>query len=201
MADKRHPNLEILLTAVERLGSLADELVFLGGCATGLLLTDPAAPQVRVTRDVDVIAEVTSLVDYHHLSERLRQRGFVEDQSERAPVCRWISGNLILDVMPTNPEILGFGNRWFEPALKSAATIELPSGKCIRMVSTPFFLATKLEAFDGRGRGDFVLSSDVESCIWGTLPPSSPYDGRCESQANRLLARFNSELPSLVADW
>ena len=46
--------------AVERLGPVADEMVFLGGCATGLLITDPAAPSVRVTMDVDVITEVAS---------------------------------------------------------------------------------------------------------------------------------------------
>lgn len=36
------PNIEMLEIAVERLGILIDDLVFLGGCATGLLLTDPA---------------------------------------------------------------------------------------------------------------------------------------------------------------
>ena len=37
-----NPNLEILETAVKLLGPLADEVVFLGGCATGLLVTDSA---------------------------------------------------------------------------------------------------------------------------------------------------------------
>ena len=46
--------------AVDRFGPVADEMVFLGGCATGLLITDPAAPSVRVTMDVDVITEVAS---------------------------------------------------------------------------------------------------------------------------------------------
>lgn len=44
------PNLEILARAVARLGHLADRMVFLGGCATALLLTDPAAPKVRPTQ-------------------------------------------------------------------------------------------------------------------------------------------------------
>ena len=33
-----------MILAVEQLGELVDEMVFLGGCATGLLITDPAAP-------------------------------------------------------------------------------------------------------------------------------------------------------------
>ena len=79
MRRDRNPNIEILEIALERLGALADDMVFLGGCATGLLLTDPAAPPVRATRDVDVIAEVASLRDYYQLSARLRDRGFQED--------------------------------------------------------------------------------------------------------------------------
>jgi hypothetical protein len=39
----KNPNLDILIAAVRRLRSIADEMVFVGGCATGLLLTDPAA--------------------------------------------------------------------------------------------------------------------------------------------------------------
>lgn len=30
-------------------------MVFLGGCATGLLINDPAAPPIRMTRDVDAL--------------------------------------------------------------------------------------------------------------------------------------------------
>ena len=89
MARRRNPNIEILTVAVDRLGPVADEMVFLGGCATGLLITDPAAPSIRVTTDVDVITEVASLREYYQLAERLRQRGFVEDQSQGAPICRW----------------------------------------------------------------------------------------------------------------
>ena len=63
-------------------------MVSLGGCATGLLITDPAAPPIRITRDVDAIVQVMSLSDYHDLERRLRAQGFVEDMSADAPVCR-----------------------------------------------------------------------------------------------------------------
>jgi len=55
MPRAQNPNLEILIFAVEKLGNLADEMVFLGGCAAGLLITDSAAPPLRVTHDVDAI--------------------------------------------------------------------------------------------------------------------------------------------------
>ena len=150
---------------MERLGPLADDMVLVGGCATGLLLTDAAAPPIRATQDVDVITEAASLQDYHRLSGQLRKRGFKEDQRPNAPICRWVAAGVVLDIMPTHPEILGFGNEWYQPALDAAVAIELSSGKRIRMVTAPYFLATKLAAFDSRGNGDYVMSHDLEDII------------------------------------
>ena len=165
MAKQSNPNIEILTQAVEMLGPLKDEMVFLGGCATGLLVTDPGAPPVRPTIDVDVITEATSLGDYYKLSAKLRERGFAEDKSEGAPVCRWKQKSIILDVMPTDPALLGFANKWYEPAMATAIATALPSGMSIRMVPAPYFLATKLEAFDGRGKGDYRSSPDMEDIV------------------------------------
>jgi hypothetical protein len=165
MEKARNPNIDILIKTVSLLGPLADEMVFLGGCATGLLLSDPAAPPIRVTKDVDVIVEVTTLTSYHRLSEQLRDRGFREDLSTGAPICRWKAEGSVLDVMPTNPKILGFGNQWFGPALQTAISIELLPKRSIRLVTGPYFLATKFEAFEGRGKGDYLLSHDLEDII------------------------------------
>lgn len=88
---RKNPNLQILEIAVERLGPLADDMVLVGGCATGLLLTDTAAPPIRATQDVDVITEVASLQDYHRLSSQLRKRSLKEDQRPDAPICRWVA--------------------------------------------------------------------------------------------------------------
>jgi predicted nucleotidyltransferase len=128
-------------------------------------ITDLAAPPIRVTRDVDAIVQVLSLSEYHHLSEKLRAKGFREDTSDDAPICRWVSDEVILDVMPTETRILGFGNRWYDPAIEHAVRIALPSGKSVRMVSAPYFLITKLEAFDGRGNSDYLRSHDIEDII------------------------------------
>lgn len=165
MHGQNNPNLLILEMAVSALDALADEMVFLGGCAMGLLITDPAAPFIRATKDVDVITEVASLLEYHRLSDQLRGLGFTEDQSEQAPICRWLGHGVILDVMPTEESILGFGNRWYQPALENAVRIGLPSGRNIRLVTAPYFLVTKLAAFNGRGGGDYLMSHDIEDIV------------------------------------
>jgi len=161
----RDPNREMLEAVVERLGPLADEMVFVGGCATGLLITDPGAPEVRPTRDVDAIVEIASRVEFHRLQGSLRDRGFVEDDSPDAPISRWRHEKYVLDVMPTDERVLGFGNAWYRAAWQCAATLELPGGRVIRHIPAPLFLATKLAAFDGRGAGDYLSSHDLEDFV------------------------------------
>ena len=160
-----NPNLELLELAAERLRQLLPEIVFVGGCATGLLIDDPAAAPVRGTYDVDVIAEIGSYAEYTVFSERLRALGFKEDSREGAPLCRWIHGALTLDVMPLDSQVLGFSNRWYPDALRTAGNVQLRSGLIIRAINAPYFLGTKLEAFHGRGKRDYLASHDLEDFI------------------------------------
>ena len=152
MDDSRHPNRRILEETVRHLGPLADDMVFLGGCATTLLITDPAAASVRVTYDVDVLTEVASYLQYHALGDKLRSQGFREDPGDEqtAVICRWRHGPLVLDVMPTDEQVLSFGNRWYASAARAAMPFQLTSDCTIRLISPAYFLATKLEAIDGR---------------------------------------------------
>jgi hypothetical protein len=49
--------------------------------------------------------------------------------------------------------------------MEEAQVYELDDDLHIRAVTAPFFCATKLEAFRGRGKGDYVLSHDLEDLI------------------------------------
>jgi len=49
--------------------------------------------------------------------------------------------------------------------MKNASVIKLPSNKKIRLISAPYFLITKLAAFDGRGKGDYLMSHDIEDIV------------------------------------
>jgi len=68
----------------------------------------------------------------------LEKRGFKHDQSPEAPVCRWTMGGTILDVMPTDHTILGFGNRWYTEAVRTASRAQLPSGRVIQLANPDF---------------------------------------------------------------
>jgi hypothetical protein len=67
--------------------------------------------------------------------------------SENAPVCRWLVDSIKVDIMPTQEEILGFSNRWYLPAIKNADHIEIEKELTIRLVTPPYFLATKSERY------------------------------------------------------
>jgi hypothetical protein len=159
------PNLPLLDDAVHKLAPFLDEIVFVGGITLGLLITDKAAAPIRGTNDVDVIAEIVTYADYIAFSERLREAHFTEDSGEKPLICRWHNDTLILDVLALNEEVLGFTNIWYEPALRHAFTVTLPGGQSIRVITAPFFLGTKMEAFRGRGKMDFQASHDLEDFV------------------------------------
>ena len=168
------PNLPILTLIAKSLGTLCDSLVFVGGCATGLLLTTPRAQAIRATQDVDVVVHAVSTADYYAMEKAVESRGFKHDLSPEAPICRWVLQGVALDLMPSQPGILGFHNRWYPLAIETAAQIKL-NGIDIRLITAPVFVATKFEAFHGRGNNDYLGSHDLEDII-------TVVDGRPELQ-------------------
>ncbi len=164
-------NKDINLLQLEEVASALDDLLphvtFVGGSTTMLLVDESAHHGVRKTDDVDVIVDVATLVEYQKFSQRLRDLGFSEDTD--GPICRWLLNTdfsvMKLDVMPIDEKILGFSNRWYKAAIQEADTFTLPNGNTIRVVSPAYFLATKFEAFSGRGKGDY-FSHDLEDIVF-----------------------------------
>ena len=163
------PNVAKVELVAQALGELRERVVFVGGCAVGLLLTDPAAVAPRVTYDVDLVAEVAALPGYYRLEREFSHRGFVRDAAADAPICRWRFQQLEVDLMPTDPGVLGFANRWYPlavaVAVAGAKRVSLPSGTLIRLIAAPAFMATKFEAFADRGRSDLLGSHDAEDSV------------------------------------
>ena len=159
------PNVARVELIAAALGPLRDRLVRVGGCAAGLLFTDPGVAPARVTYDVDLLAEVAALSGYHQLEKEFSQLGFKRDMSADAPICRWRLGELEVDLMPTESSILGFSNRWYPLAVETAQPLTLPSGVTIRLISAPALMATKFVAFEDRGNRDFLASHDLEDII------------------------------------
>jgi predicted nucleotidyltransferase len=155
------------------MGDLREQVVFVGGCATGLLITQPWVADARPTEDVDAIVEVASLASYHALANELMQRGFKQTMADNTPPFRWYWNRMQLDLVPLDEKILGFANRWYKPGFETAVNSTLLNDMQLRHLSAPYFTATKLEAFKDRGNNDVYLSHDLEDII-------SVVDGREE---------------------
>ena len=155
-----------LARVARALGELNERFVFVGGATVDMFVTDRAAGPARFTEDVDVIVRVGSRVEFHEQIETaLRKHGFKPDMREDAPICRWVNRDITLDVMPTHESVLGFSNRWYEDGIVHARAVDVDDGLSIRVLSAPHFIATKLEAFKGRGKSDFLGSADIEDIV------------------------------------
>ena len=187
------PNVVLLELVAKRLGErLREDLVFVGGAVAGLLITDPALPAIRPTEDVDLIVQALALADYHRIEKALTRQGFAHDVSAVAPVCRWRVDTIAVDVMPTLEKILGFSNRWYPLALGTALPIALPNGIMIRLVQAPVFIATKLEAFAGRGNNDYLFSHDLGDLL-AVVDGRETLIGECRQS--------DPQLQTYLADW
>jgi hypothetical protein len=146
-----------------------DAFVFIGGGIVPLLITDPAAPASRPTKDVDVVFEVVSPSLYSMLRRDLLNVGFKDDLTADKPACTLFFQDWRVDILPTKPNIVfGGGNRWFDHVIQSAEEIEL-DGDIVLRASAPVFIATKLEAWLSRGRtkagGPDYFHQDLEDII------------------------------------
>jgi len=172
----------MLVPVAEALGDeLLSQVAFVGGSTTALLITDPITRQaVRFTEDVDLIVETDGYVGWQRMQKLLRQRGFREN-AEDDLICRMRLGHIKVDFLPDDEGILGFTNRWYRKALATAQPYALTSSLTINLLSPAYFIATKLEAYRGRGNDDPLTSHDLEDII-------NLVDGR-----DALLAELKSE--------
>lgn len=165
----RTRNIQMLEVVAQALGQdLCEEVAFVGGCTTALLLTDEfSREEVRYTDDVDLVVHLTGYAQWQKLVEQLKQKGFKQSPQDEV-ICRMRLGELKVDFMPEDPataDLLGCNNRWFTDGLANAQWHELPSGRRIRLFTPPYFLGSKLEAYAGRGTQSPLSSQDLEDIL------------------------------------
>jgi predicted nucleotidyltransferase len=181
------------------LNELNEKVVFVGG-ATISLYADRPVFEIRPTDDIDVIIEILNYFDRGQLEERLRSLGFSND-IESGIVCRYIIQGIVVDIMPTNDPSIGFKNIWYPDGFAEAIGYQIDERNTIKILSAPYFIATKLEAHKGRGKNDGRSSQDFEDIVYvlenrGTIweeinNASSPVKDYLQSAFSNLLANSN----------
>lgn len=101
-------NTIMLQVVANGLGNLKDEMVFVGGAVAELYASNPDISEIKTTLDIDCVIELSSRAAHAKSEDGLRAKGFANDTSKEAPICRWIyMGVIKVDVMPTDSRIGG----------------------------------------------------------------------------------------------
>ena len=153
--------LDLLKAAALALSPFLDELVFTGGATIPLYL-DAGKTDFRATRDVDCVVDAEDYSQLAKWEDRLRSHGL---SNSPEVICRWRTGDLSIDVMPTSARPLGFTNRWYALGVKQPWRVQLPDGPAIRIFDPAHLLASKFTAFRDRGRSDVLGSHDFEDVL------------------------------------
>lgn len=159
-------NIAMLQTVAAGLGELKNEMVFVGGSVAELYVDNPAASDIRPTQDIDCVIELSSRTEHAKLEEALRAKKFANDTTQGAPICRWVYREILVDVMPTDPVVLGFTNIWYEDGVTNKITKILPDGQEIFVFPVEYYIAAKFEAHKSRGGNDLRQSHDFEDIIY-----------------------------------
>ncbi len=103
-----HQHNIVRLKAIARaLSGLEENVVYVGGATVSLYITNPAAPEVRPTDDIDVVIELILYNHFGQVEDKLRDLGFQNDVQSKV-ITRYRYQGIIVDIMPTNPEVVGF---------------------------------------------------------------------------------------------
>ncbi|WNM20876.1 nucleotidyl transferase AbiEii/AbiGii toxin family protein [Flavobacterium capsici] len=158
-------NLALVAQVAHGLQELKDKMVFVGGAVISLYTDDAAAEEIRPTSDIDMTINLANYAEWAQMQERLAELEFYPDPEGHA-ICSYKYKGIAIDIMPAEDSSIGVSNKWYKPGFKYLQQTQLEDGTAINMLPSPYFLATKLEAFKDRGQNDFYGSHDYEDIIY-----------------------------------
>jgi hypothetical protein len=99
---------------------------------------------------------------------------------------------IIVDIMPTDPSVIGFSNRWYPEGFSNSVSVILDLQTTIRIFSLPYFVASKWEAFKGRGNNDYRTSKDFEDLVY-ILENVDDFERKVQNAPEHLLIYLRDE--------
>jgi len=146
------------------LGPMNQQMVYVGGATVCLYINDPAADDVRPTKDVDITLDIASLNELEAIRMALNQRGFYQT-AEDTVICRFHFEDIKVDLMNTRAIGWAPANPWFQPGFKLKETMAI-GNQTIQILPLAYFLASKFSAFNGRGAQEARTSHDFEDITY-----------------------------------
>ena len=161
--ENRVINIAIVAEVAEALKGFKDNMVFVGGAVVSLYTDDPAADEIRPTKDIDLTLNIINLYHWQKVQEELAELGFYPDPFGHA-ICSYKYKDIPVDIMTTEEGPLGPTNTWYKTGFENLWTA-IAKEQEIKILSAPCYLATKFEAFHNRGK-DYRTSHDIEDIIY-----------------------------------
>src|ERR1051326_1427845 len=157
-------NRKVIKKIAHALGELNERVVYVGGAVVSLYANDPAADDVRPTKDLDISMEIASVGELEKLRQELLKKGFAQ-KSEDKIICRFRYDDVKVDVMATKEVGWAPANEWFKPGFDHLQEVEV-DGQKIRVLPLSYYLATKFSAYHDRGNHEPRTSHDLEDIAY-----------------------------------
>lgn len=157
-------NRMVIQKVANALGDLNSQVIYVGGATVSLYCNDPAADDVRPTKDIDISLKVASLAHLEEIREELVKRGF-KQTADLDVICRFKLDDILVDVMATKPVGWAPANPWFEEGFNNLQKIDIDD-TIIQIMPLPYFLASKFTAHIDRGGTDPRFSHDLEDITY-----------------------------------
>ena len=157
-------NREVTKRIAHALGEMNERVVYVGGAIVSHYIDDPSAEDVRPTKDIDISMKIASLNELETIRQELIKRGFTQSHDDNV-ICRFRYDDILLDVMATKQIGWAPGNEWFEAGFDHFIIKKIDEID-IKLLSLPYFLASKFAAFYDRGKTDPRTSNDFEDVVY-----------------------------------
>lgn len=161
--ENRIINIAVVAEIATALKEVKEHMVFVGGAVVSLYTDDPAADEIRPTKDVDLTLNIINLSHWEKLQDQLMKLNFSPDPFGES-ICSYKYKDISVDIMASDDGPLGPANRWYKVGFENL-WIAKANMEEIKILSAPCFLATKFEAFNSRG-SDYRTSHDIEDVIY-----------------------------------
>ncbi|WP_423997367.1 nucleotidyl transferase AbiEii/AbiGii toxin family protein [Maribacter sp. IgM3_T14_3] len=157
-------NKEIIKRVALALGDLNNVVIYVGGATVSLYINDPAADDVRPTKDIDISLQILSIPQLEEIREQLNEKGFSQS-ADLDVICRFKLDDILVDVMSTKAVGWAPANPWFAKGFDKREKVKIDDIS-IQIMPLPYFLASKFSAFKDRGGNDPRQSKDLEDITY-----------------------------------
>jgi hypothetical protein len=179
------------------LQELNGQVVYVGGAVVSLYINDPAADDVRPTKDVDISLSLATYSELEALRIDLTKKGFIQSAVDNV-ICRFRYDDIMVDVMNTKAIGWAPANPWFAPGFLAKQEVEVEN-QIINVLPLPYFIASKFEAFNNRGKGDPRTSHDFEDVVY-ILDNLTDLEARLIEAPTDVKIFLKRELMSIIKD-